>query len=136
MSSSFFPIWVMYSAMEREGRRIKTQEYENISHGLRVLKWEVGKSKRIFYELQDSWEKEVQHQENQRLRKNYYMQPMRSCFPIALVSLENTIRSWRESCGNTSKRRCTIIWGSSQIVWRVRRNIALGKSYHHHLLPH
>ncbi|KAG5235240.1 hypothetical protein IMY05_011G0062900 [Salix suchowensis] len=39
---------------------------EKLSHGLRVLKREFDKCKRIFYELQDLWEKELQCQKNER----------------------------------------------------------------------
>jgi len=66
MSSSFsiFPICVMYSTREREGRRILAQGCEKLSH-LRVLEQEVDKCRRLLCDLQASWEKEVQHQKNE-----------------------------------------------------------------------
>jgi len=55
----FFPICVMYSPRKREQRRIVDQRCEKLSHGLGVLEREVDKYRRLFYELQASWEKEV-----------------------------------------------------------------------------
>jgi len=56
----------MYSARERERRRILAQGYEKLSHGLRVFEQEVDKCRGLFYDFQASWEKEVQHQNNER----------------------------------------------------------------------
>jgi hypothetical protein len=49
----------MYSPRKREQRRIVDQRCEKLSHGLGVLEREVDKYRRLFYELQASWEKEV-----------------------------------------------------------------------------
>jgi hypothetical protein len=46
----------MYSPRKREQRRIVDQRCEKLSH---VLEREVDKYRRLFYELQASWEKEV-----------------------------------------------------------------------------
>jgi hypothetical protein len=59
----------MSSAMKRERRRILAQGCEKLNHGLRVLEQEVDKCKRLFYDLQASWENEVQHQKNERRRR-------------------------------------------------------------------
>jgi hypothetical protein len=56
----------MYSTKKRERRRILAQGCEKLSHGLGVLEQEVDKCRRLFYDLQASWEKEVQHQKNKR----------------------------------------------------------------------
>jgi len=61
-SSSIFLIFVMYSARERERRRILAHGCEKLSQGLGVLEQEVDRCKRLFYDLQASWEKEVQRQ--------------------------------------------------------------------------
>ena len=50
----------MYSLREREQRRIVDQRCEILSHGLGVLEREVDKCRRLFYDLEASWEKEVQ----------------------------------------------------------------------------
>jgi hypothetical protein len=50
----------MYSARERERRRILAQGCEKLSHGLRVFEQEVDKCRGLFYDFQASWEKEVQ----------------------------------------------------------------------------
>jgi hypothetical protein len=50
----------MYSARERERRRILAQGCEKLSHGLGVFKQKVDKCRRLFYDLHASWEKEVQ----------------------------------------------------------------------------
>jgi hypothetical protein len=42
----------MYSARERERRRILAQGYEKLSHDLRVLEREIDKCRRLFYEFQ------------------------------------------------------------------------------------
>jgi len=55
--SVFFSICVMYSAKEKERRRILAQGCEKLSLGLGVLK-QVDKCRRLFYELQASWKKE------------------------------------------------------------------------------
>jgi hypothetical protein len=47
----------MYSAKEKERRRILAQGCEKLSLGLGVLK-QVDKCRRLFYELQASWKKE------------------------------------------------------------------------------
>jgi hypothetical protein len=52
----------LYSARERERRRILAQGCKKLSHGLGVLEQEVDKCRRLFDELQASREKEVQHQ--------------------------------------------------------------------------
>jgi len=49
---------------ERERRRILAQGCEKLSHGLGVLEQENDNCRRLFYDLQASWEKEVQCQEN------------------------------------------------------------------------
>ena len=54
----------MYSPREREQRRIVDQRCEKLSHGLGVLEREVDKCRRLFYDLQASWEKEVQCQKD------------------------------------------------------------------------
>jgi hypothetical protein len=41
----------MYSARERERRRILAQECKKLSHGLGVLEQEVDKCRRLFYDL-------------------------------------------------------------------------------------
>jgi hypothetical protein len=41
--------------------RIVDQRCEKLSHGLGVLEREVDKCRRLFYDLQASWEKEVQY---------------------------------------------------------------------------
>jgi hypothetical protein len=51
----------MYLAREREWR-ILAQRCEKLSHGLWVLEEEVDKCRRLFYDLQASWKKEVQRQ--------------------------------------------------------------------------
>jgi hypothetical protein len=56
----------MYSPREREQRRIVDQRCEKLSHGLGVLKREVDMCRRLFYDLQASWKKEVHHQKNER----------------------------------------------------------------------
>ncbi|KAL3592248.1 hypothetical protein D5086_010888 [Populus alba] len=48
----------MYSLREREQRRIVDQRCEILSHGLGVLEREVDKCRRLFYDLEASWEKE------------------------------------------------------------------------------
>jgi hypothetical protein len=58
----------MYLSRERERRRI-AQGCEKLSHGLGVLEQEVDKCRRLFYDLQASWEKEVQRQKNKRRRR-------------------------------------------------------------------
>jgi len=62
LSSSIFPICIIYSAREREKRRILAQGCEKLSHGLGVLEQEVNKCRRLFCDLQASWEKEVLRQ--------------------------------------------------------------------------
>jgi len=52
----------MYSARERERRRILTHGCEKLSHGLGVFEQEVDKCRRLFYDLQASWEMKVQRQ--------------------------------------------------------------------------
>jgi len=59
----------MYLSRERERRRILAQGCEKLSHGLGVLEQEVDKCRRLFYDLQVSWEKEVQRQKNKRRRR-------------------------------------------------------------------
>ena len=56
----------MYSPRDREQRRIVDQRCEKLSHGLGVLEREVDKCRRLFYDLQASWEKEVQRQKDER----------------------------------------------------------------------
>jgi len=56
----------MYSAREREQRRILAQGCEKLSHGLGVFEQQVDKCRRLFYDLQASWEKKVQCQKNER----------------------------------------------------------------------
>ena len=64
-SSSIFPTCVLYSARERERRRILAQGCKKLSHGLGVFEQEVNKCRRLFYDLQDSWEKEIQCQKDE-----------------------------------------------------------------------
>jgi hypothetical protein len=59
----------MYSAREREHRRILAQGCKKLSHGLGVLEQEVDKCRRLFCDLQASWEKEVYRQKNERQRR-------------------------------------------------------------------
>jgi hypothetical protein len=72
----------MYSPGEREQRRIVDQRCEKLSHGLGVLEREVDKCRRLFYDLQVSWEKEVQHQKNERRRR------------AAVVIIQKYVRKW------------------------------------------
>ena len=73
----------MYSPREREQRRIVDQRCEKLGHGLGVLEREVDKCRRrLFYDLQASWEKEVQRQKNERWRR------------AAVVIIENYVRKW------------------------------------------
>jgi hypothetical protein len=44
----------MYSAREREQRRIQAQGCKKLSHGLGVLEQKVDKCRRLFYDLQAS----------------------------------------------------------------------------------
>jgi len=78
----FFPICVMYSPREREQRRIVDQQCEKLSHGLGVLEREVDKCRRLFYNLQASWEKEVQRQKNERWRR------------VVVVIIQKYVRKW------------------------------------------
>jgi hypothetical protein len=55
----------LYSARERERRRILAQGCKKLSHGLGVFEQEVNKCRRLFYDLQDSWEKEIQCQKDE-----------------------------------------------------------------------
>ena len=59
----------MYSPREREQRRIVYQRCDKLSHGLGVLEREVDNCRRLFYDLQASWENEVQRQKNERRRR-------------------------------------------------------------------
>ena len=60
-----FPICFMYLAGEREQRWILAQRCEK----LRLFyEREVNKCRRLFYELQSSWEKQVQRQKNECLK--------------------------------------------------------------------
>ena len=73
----------MYSPREREQRRIVDQRCEKLGHGLGVLEREVDKCRRrLFYDLQASWEKEVQRQKNERWRR------------AVVVIIENYVRKW------------------------------------------
>jgi len=72
----------MYLPREREQRRIVDQRCKKLSHGLGVLEQEVDKCRRLFYDLQASWEKEVQLQKNERRRR------------AAVVIIQNYIRKW------------------------------------------
>jgi myosin heavy subunit len=72
----------MYSPREREQRRIVDQRCEKLRHDLRVLEQEVDKCRRLFYDLQASWEKEVQRQKNERRRR------------AAVVIIQNYVRKW------------------------------------------
>ena len=73
---------VMYSPGERDQRRIVDQRCEKLRHGLGVLEREVDKCRRLFYDLQVSWEKEVQHQKNERRRR------------AAVVIIQKYVRKW------------------------------------------
>uniref|UniRef100_A0A2K1Z0E1 Uncharacterized protein n=1 Tax=Populus trichocarpa TaxID=3694 RepID=A0A2K1Z0E1_POPTR len=72
----------MYSPREREQRRIVDQRCEKLSHGLVVLEQEVDKCRRLFYDLQASWEKEVQRQKNERRKR------------AAVVIIQNYVHKW------------------------------------------
>jgi hypothetical protein len=72
----------MYSPREREQRRIVDQRCEKLSNGLGVLEREVEKCRRLFYDLQASWEKEVQRQKNERWRR------------AAVVIIQNYVRKY------------------------------------------
>jgi hypothetical protein len=72
----------MSSERERERRRILAQRCEKLSHGLGVFEQEVDKCRRLFYDLQASWEKEVQRQKNERWRRG------------AVVIIQNYVRKW------------------------------------------
>jgi len=72
----------MYSAREREWRRILAQGCEKRSHGFGVFKEEVDKCRRLFYDLQASWEKEVQRQKNERWRR------------VVVVIIQKHVRKW------------------------------------------
>jgi len=72
----------MYSPREREQRRIVDQRCKKLSHGLGILEWEVDKCRRLFYDLQASWEKEVQRQKNERRRR------------VAVVIIQKYVRKW------------------------------------------
>jgi len=48
-----------------ERKMILAQGCEKLSHGLGVLEQEVDKCRRLFYELQASWQKKVQRQKNE-----------------------------------------------------------------------
>ena len=81
-SSSIFPICVMYSERERERRRILAQRCEKLSHGLGVFEQEVDKCRRLFYNLQASWEKEVQCKKIERRRR------------VVVVIIQKYVRKW------------------------------------------
>jgi hypothetical protein len=49
----------MYSAREREQRRILAQGCTKLSHGLGVLEQEVDKCRRLFCDVQALWEKDI-----------------------------------------------------------------------------
>ena len=66
LSSYIFPICVMYSARKGERKSILAQGCKKLRHDLGVLEQEVDKCRRLFYNLQASWEKEVQRQKNER----------------------------------------------------------------------
>jgi hypothetical protein len=72
----------VFTKGEREQRRIVDQRCEKLSHGLGVLEREVDKCRRLFYDLQASWEKEVQCQKNERPRR------------AAVVIIQNYVRKW------------------------------------------
>ena len=58
-----------YLEREWEQRRILAHRCEKQSHGLGVFKQEVDKCRRLIYDLQALWEKEVQRQKNKRRRR-------------------------------------------------------------------
>jgi len=72
----------MYLEREREQRSILAQRCEKLSHGLGVFEQEVDKCRRLFYDLQASWEKEVQCQKNERQRR------------VAVVMIQKYVRKW------------------------------------------
>ena len=72
----------MYSLREREQRRIVDQRCEILSHGLGVLEREVDKCRRLFYDLEASWEKEVQRQKDERRRR------------VTVVIIQKYVRKW------------------------------------------
>ncbi|KAL3598365.1 hypothetical protein D5086_006283 [Populus alba] len=72
----------MYSLREREQRRIVDQRCEILSHGLGVLEREVDKCRRLFYDLEASWEKEVQRQKDERRRR------------VAVVIIQKYVCKW------------------------------------------
>jgi hypothetical protein len=81
-SSSIFPTCVMYSAKERERRRILAQGCEKLSHGLGVFEQEVDKCRKLFHDLQASWENEVQRQKNEGRRR------------VVVVIIQKHVRKW------------------------------------------
>jgi hypothetical protein len=72
----------MYSARERERRRILAQGCKKLSHGLGVFEQKVDKCRRLFYYLQAIWEKEVQRQKNERRRR------------AVVVIIQKYVRKW------------------------------------------
>jgi hypothetical protein len=60
----------MYSAKEKERRRILAQGCEKLSLGLGVLK-QVDKCRRLFYELQASWKKEGTTPKKKEMKESY-----------------------------------------------------------------
>jgi hypothetical protein len=93
----------MYSPREREQRRIVDQQYEKLRHGLGVLEREVDKCRRLFYDLQASWEKEVQRQKNEKKRR------------AAVVIIQKYVHKWLVRCAYLKFLAVTT---SIQCCWR------------------
>jgi len=72
----------MYSARERERRRILAQGCEQLSHGLGIFEQEVDRCRRLFYDLQASWEKEEQRKKKERRRR------------VIVVIIQKHVRKW------------------------------------------
>jgi hypothetical protein len=70
----------MYSARERERRRILAHGCEKLSQGLGVLEQEVDRCKRLFYDLQASWEKEVQRPKKMKDEAKLLLLPFTSMY--------------------------------------------------------
>jgi len=93
----------MYSARERGQRRILAQGYKKLSHGLGVFEQEVDKCRRLFYDLQASWEKEVQRQKDERWRR------------VTIVIIQKHVHEWLVRCAYLKFLAVTT---SIQCCWR------------------
>jgi hypothetical protein len=81
-SSSIFPTCVMYSARERERRRILAQGCEQLSHGLGIFEQEVDRCRRLFYDLQASWEKEEQRKKKRKTKESHCCYHSKACTQV------------------------------------------------------